>query len=93
MKETTDLPLNVAVTLTDACHVCPSFRLSAVYGSSEAASDASETSAGPRVPETRSPQEGPPLHLHPDPLLGYALDPHGHCGCHYFPCDGKRQSC
>ncbi|TNM89386.1 hypothetical protein fugu_003620 [Takifugu bimaculatus] len=59
---------------------------SAVHGSSEAASDACETSAGPDLPATRSPQEGPPLHLHPDPLLGSAVDPQVHRGCHHIPC-------
>lgn len=49
--------------------------LSAVYGSPEAAPDAGEASAGPGLPATRSPQEGPPLHLHPGPLFGSALDP------------------
>lgn len=49
--------------------------LPAVYGSPEAASDASKASAGPGLSATRSPQEGPPLHLHPDPLFGSALDP------------------
>lgn len=67
--------------------------LSTVYGSSQAASDASEASAGPGLPATRSPQEGPPLHLHPDPLLGSALDPQVHCGRHCFPCHGKILFC
>lgn len=74
-------------------HTCAVFYIflsfSAVHGSSEAASDACETSAGPDLPATRSPQEGPPLHLHPDPLLGSAVDPQVHRGCHHIPCHGE----
>ncbi len=61
-----------------------------VYGSSPAASDASEASARPGLPATRPPQEGPPLHLHPGPLLGSALDPQVHCGRYYIPRHGER---
>lgn len=68
---------------------CVFLSFSAVHGSSQAASDASETSAGPDLPAPRSSQEGPPLHLHPDPLLGSTMDPQVHRGCHHISCHGK----
>lgn len=73
-------------------HVYLSVCLSVVHGSSQAASDAGETPAGPDLPATRSPQEGPPLHLLSDRLLGSALDPQVHCGRHHIPCHGRRHS-
>lgn len=64
--------------------------MSAVYGPSQAAPDASEASARPGLPASCSPQEGSSLHLHPDPLLGSAVDPQVHCGCYCIPRHGKR---
>lgn len=62
---------------------------SSVHGPSEAAPDAGQTPAGPHLPAARPPQEGPPLHLPADHLLGSALDPQVHRGRHRVPCDGE----
>lgn len=85
-----EILLFIQVLLLGGVFPSAQFFLFSVYGPSQTVSDASQTPARPDLPTTRSAQEGPPVHLHPDPVSGSALDPQVHRSCHYFPCDGKQ---
>lgn len=68
------------------------FFSSSVYGSSEAALDASETPARLHLPAPRPAAQGPPLHLPAGGVPGPPLDPQVHRGCHHLPCHGRWRS-
>ena len=62
---------------------------SPVLGSLQTLPDASQAPARPRLPAARAPAPDPPLHPGADTLLGCALGPQVHSGCHHLPSHGK----
>lgn len=60
-----------------------------VHGPPEAASDACQAPARPDLPTACATAQSPPLHLHPDAVPGFALDPEVHCSSYHLPCNGE----